>query len=109
MVWIYHILPRGSWAGGDLTPASLAAEGFVHGSYQHAVAESARLYFPAGVALDVLQIDPRRLDVPVEVAATPRGPMPHIWGRIPAAAIVAVLELEHFARAPAQIEGSEQD
>jgi len=31
----------------------------------------------------VLAIDPRRLDVRVEVADTPRGPMPHVHGAIP--------------------------
>ena len=41
----------------------------------------------------MLAIDPRRLDVPVEIADTPRGPMPHVRGSIPADA-VRVLRLD---------------
>ncbi len=90
MRWLFHVLhandmPRGS--AGCYQPASLAAEGFVHASYRDVALESARLYFPAGADLRVLAIDPRRLDVPVDVASTPRGPMPHICGPIPMDAI----------------------
>lgn len=81
-------------------PASLAREGFVHCSFRDAVAESARRYFPAGVALAVLQIDPRRLDCPLEVADTPRGPMPHVRGAIPGTAIARVWPLADLDAAP---------
>ena len=101
MRWLFHVLHASdvSWGSdGRYRPASLADEGFIHASYQDAVLESARLYFPAGADLRVLAIDPRRLDVPVEVASTPRGPMPHILGAIPrdAVRILAVEEvIEH--------------
>ena len=90
MRWLFHVAERGQvapMAGGQYAPASLAREGFVHGSYRDAVAESARLYFPVGAALALFAVDPRRLDVPVEVVATPRGPMPHVHGAIPADAM----------------------
>ncbi len=86
MRWLYHIVPAGSPA------APPGPEGFVHASFQPAVATSARLYVPPGAPLDVLQIDPRR--VRHEVVATPRGPMPHILEPVPDGAIVARLPLD---------------
>jgi uncharacterized protein (DUF952 family) len=68
----------------------------VHASYRDEVVESARLYFPAGAELVVLEIDPTKLDARIEVAATPRGPMPHIFGSIPreAVTLTTLAELE---------------
>src|SRR5947208_2172501 len=54
----------------------------------------ARLYFAAGAQLGVMQIDPRRLGCDVRVAATPRGPMPHVHGAIPRAAIVRTFTID---------------
>jgi uncharacterized protein (DUF952 family) len=102
MRWLFHlVLARDLVWGEDgrYAPASLAREGFIHASYKDAVAESARLYF-AGAAreeLRVLAIDPRRLDVPVEEADTPRGKMPHVRGSIPRDAVRAVLALDDVA------------
>jgi cyclohexyl-isocyanide hydratase len=101
--------PDAGGAGDAYAPASLAREGFVHASYRNDVAESARLYFDPAAALEVLQIDPRRLDVPVEVAATPRGPMPHVHGRIPRDAVVAAHPVAAFAPAgtlPDEVRGT---
>lgn len=86
MRWMFHVVRAedlGWGKDGRYAPASLAAEGFVHASFKDRVRESARLYFPPGARLRVLAIDPRRLDVPVDVVETPRGPMPHILGSIP--------------------------
>jgi uncharacterized protein (DUF952 family) len=44
----------------------------------------------------VLQIDPRRLDARVEIASTPRGEMPHIYGSIPTHAVVRRCSLAVF-------------
>jgi putative intracellular protease/amidase/uncharacterized protein (DUF952 family) len=96
MRWLFHVARAEdvSWGkDGRYAPASLATEGFIHASYKDAVLESARLYFPADAKLLVLAIDPRRLDVRVEVAETPRGPMPHVHGSIPSDAFRA-LELD---------------
>ena len=93
MRWLFHIAHRDAVHFDDTdryAPDSLAREGFIHCSYRDAVTESARLYFPEGVILVVLAIDPRLLDVSVDVAATPRGPMPHVCGPIPRAAIHVV-------------------
>lgn len=96
MRWLFHVLRSDdvdAWlAGGPgrYRAGSLEREGFIHASYRDAVIESARLYFPADADLRVLAIDPRRLDVPVDVADTPRGPMPHVRGSIPPEAIRVV-------------------
>ncbi|MBX3262897.1 MAG: DUF952 domain-containing protein [Labilithrix sp.] len=103
MRWLFHVLRSedavfvhdAASAGSErrYRPGSLEREGFLHASYRDAVLESARLYFPAGAALSVFAIDPRRLDVPVDVVDTPRGPMPHVRGSIPERA-VRVLQLD---------------
>jgi uncharacterized protein (DUF952 family) len=91
---IYHIVPAGAAIDDPYAPPSLAQEGFVHCSYAEAVRESAALHFPAGAALEVLAIDPAGL--PVEVAETPRGKMPHVRGPIPARAITRRIALKDF-------------
>jgi uncharacterized protein (DUF952 family) len=112
--WLFHATPADApaWAaaragGVAFAPPSLAAEGFVHASYRSRVVESARLYLPKDVPIDVLQIDPRGLRYArVEVASTPRGPMPHIHGAIPADAIHAVLRLDQIDAAPEEVRGT---
>lgn len=100
MRWLFHVLPREAyetWNTGDApvyAPPSLSEEGFVHASYRDAAVETARLYFPPGAELRVLRIDPRKLDVRVEDAPTPRGPMPDVFGPVPRDAIGAVLPLD---------------
>jgi len=108
MRWLFHVLPTReiSWGSdGRYRPASLAREGFVHASFRDVVLESARLYFPKDVALSVLAIDPRRLDVPVEIAETPRGPMPHVRGPIPCDA-VRILSLPDVPEHPDRVTGA---
>jgi uncharacterized protein (DUF952 family) len=86
---------------GVIAPASLASEGFLHASYQPKVEESARLYFPPGEPLVVHQIDPRRIaHLRIEVADTPRGPMPHVHGAVPRDAVVRTLAIDEVASAP---------
>ncbi|CAN5688790.1 hypothetical protein BH09MYX1_BH09MYX1_32400 [soil metagenome] len=110
MRWLYHVVPVAdvpTWDGSqEYDPPSLKTEGFIHGSFQPSVKESAELYFPKDAELRVLRIDPRRLDVPLDVAETPRGPMPHIHGPLPRDAVREVLDLESVARAPDAVRGS---
>jgi uncharacterized protein (DUF952 family) len=96
MRWLFHVvraedLSASIRSDGRYHAPSLEREGFIHASYRDAVVESARLYFPAGADLRVLVIDPRQLDVPIDVADTPRGPMPHVHGAIPVAAFRVVM------------------
>lgn len=94
--WLYHVRVVGADPGWPYAPASLAREGFVHASFRDRVRESAKLYFPAGSALEVLVIDPRLLAAPVEIALTPRGPMPHVRGPIEERSVVYTMPLLSF-------------
>jgi uncharacterized protein (DUF952 family) len=98
--WLYHVFAADDRVDDPYRPASFTSEGFVHCSFRDAVAASARLYFPDGAALRVMQIDPRRLGCPLRVVDTPRGPMPHVHGPIPRAAIARLLTIDQLADAP---------
>jgi putative intracellular protease/amidase/uncharacterized protein (DUF952 family) len=90
MRWLFHLCRDAdlSWGkDGRYAPSSLAKDGFIHASFKDAVLESARLYFSPADKLRVLKIDPRRVDVPILVEETPRGPMPHVYGSIPCDAV----------------------
>jgi uncharacterized protein (DUF952 family) len=100
--WLYHLVD-GAAEGDPYAPPSLAREGFIHCSYRPAVRESARLHFAPEARLRVLQIDPRRVGVRLEEAPTPRGPMPHLFGPLPRAAIAATLALDEIDAAPDEI------
>jgi hypothetical protein len=109
MRWLYHALPRHEatavLAGqGPLVPSSLATEGFVHTSYRDVARASAELY--VGGDAVVLAIDPRRLGLRVEIAETPRGPMPHVMGPVPRGAIHGALELSELASADDHVKGT---
>lgn len=108
MRWMFHVVRAeelGWGKDGRYAPPSLAAEGFVHASFKDRVRESAQLYFPPGSRLRVLAVDPRRLDVPVDVVETPRGPMPHVMGSIPCDAF-RVIELDAVDDHPDRVTGS---
>ena len=116
--WIYHLVAGDAVTVGErlnessrFTPASIRTEGFIHGSFLDAVGESARLYMPRtadGTWLPwcAVPIDPRRLDVPVTLAATPRGPMPHIMGSIPRDALVAPVAPPDLGNVPDLVQGT---
>jgi len=103
--WLYHVVAHDVTLGDPYAPGSFVQEGYIHCSFRDEVVNSARLYFPAGARLRVLQIDPRRLGCEVRVADTPRGPMPHVHGRIPRAAIVRELALDQVRDAPDAVDG----
>lgn len=94
--WLFHLVERARWERGDepYAPESLAREGFVHCSYRDKVLESARLYFAPDADLVALQIDPLLIACEIDVAQTPRGPMPHVRGPIARASVVAALSLD---------------
>ncbi len=98
--WLYHVLSVADDLGDPFAPPSLAVEGFIHCSFLPLVAESARRYFAPGARLRVLRIDPARVGAKIEIASTPRGPMPHVLGAIPRSAIVETLTLDALAGAP---------
>ena len=86
--WLYHALSARNDSGADpYEPASLRSEGFIHCSFAPTLRESIALYFAGCDDVEVWRVEPRALRI--EVADTPRGPMPHVRGAIPRAAIVA--------------------
>lgn len=105
MRWLYHVLTADVPLGDPFSPPNLARDGFVHCSYRDAAAESARLYLGADARVRVLQIDPRRVGCEVRVVVTPRGPMPHVHGAIPRAAIARELTLDQLVDAPDELGG----
>jgi putative intracellular protease/amidase/uncharacterized protein (DUF952 family) len=110
MRWIFHLVRAedlGWGSDGRYSPPSLAQEGFIHASYKELVRASAELYFkPEDLPrLRVLAIDPRRLDVPIVIAETPRGPMPHVHGSIPVDA-VRVVDLDVVDTHPQAVTGA---
>ncbi|MGH7281017.1 MAG: DUF952 domain-containing protein [Polyangiaceae bacterium] len=97
MRWLYHIRPVMQATAWPYAPPSLLAEGFVHASFRDRVEESAQLYFPRDATLEVLRLDPRKIRARVEIAMTPRGEMPHIFGAIERAAVDRIMTLAEFA------------
>lgn len=98
--WLYHVrivLENRAWPYEGNT---LQSEGFVHASFRDAVARTVELYFSPQTNLEVLMIDPRRLATRVELARTPRGEMPHVFGPIPKDAVVAIYPLADFKTLP---------
>jgi uncharacterized protein (DUF952 family) len=103
--WLYHVLGADVALDDPFSPPSFVQDGYIHCSFRDRVAESARLYFAADAPLRVLQIDPRLVGCEVRVVDTPRGPMPHVHGAIPRAAIVRELTIDQLAAAPDDVAG----
>ena len=93
---ILHIAVRTDYQPGQpYRPASLAAEGFVHCSDFGTVHLPANRIFAGRTDLVLLVVDPARLDVPLRwEPGSPPDPagiwFPHVYGPVPAAAVVAV-------------------
>ena len=102
---MYHVLGADVALGDPFSPANLVQDGYIHCSFRDRAAESARLYFAADARLRVLQIDPRLVGCEVGIVDTPRGPMPHVHGAIPRAAITRELTIDQLAAAPDEIAG----
>jgi uncharacterized protein (DUF952 family) len=97
---LFHLLVPGDWPAalraGEVRPASLAAEGFVHLSYAHQVSGSANRHFHEAAELFVLEVGPGRLpgELRVEDSYGSGTAFPHYYGPLPVAAVVAVRELD---------------
>ncbi|WP_018683495.1 DUF952 domain-containing protein [Actinokineospora enzanensis] len=92
---ILHILARSDWPAAEVRPPSLATEGFVHCSDPGTVHLPADRIYAGRADLVLLEIDPSKVDAPVRwepgAPPVPGGPwFPHVYGPIPAAAVVAV-------------------
>ena len=103
MRWLYHAKLIATPVEDPYAPPGLQQEGFIHASFAPAIAESVRLYFSSPTQVEILQIDARALAVPVTIADTPRGPMPHIMGPIATSAIVHRWSIRDVHEAPDEI------
>ena len=103
--WLYHVLAADVALDDPFSPPTFVQDGYIHCSFRDRAAESAQLYFAADAPLRVLQIDPRLVRCEIRVVDTPRGPMPHVHGAIPRAAIVRELTIAQLAAAPDEIAG----
>ncbi len=96
---LVHLCEPREWRqarrAGELRPASLGEEGFVHLSTPGQVHLPANRLFSGRTDLVLLYVDPRRLGSPVRwepgVAADPADMLfPHLYGPLPVSAVVAV-------------------
>lgn len=102
---IYHITTAEDWAAaqgrGFVTAASLATEGFIHCSRQHQLLKVAARFFGGQTGVLVLAVDAQGVAATL-VNEGPHGAndpfamdvFPHVYGTIPAAAVVAWAELQ---------------
>lgn len=105
MATIFHLALASEWAAAEESGAyttstlgrSLAEEGFIHASRADQwTAVRDRFYADVAEPLVLLEIDTDRLDVPV--VEEPPAPgveetFPHIYGRLPASAVVKAIPL----------------
>jgi uncharacterized protein (DUF952 family) len=94
---LFHITTPAEWAtaqrAGTHAPPSLASEGFVHLSAGRQLVRTANKHFPGRSGLLVLELDPAALDVVWEDLGAGE-PFPHVYGPLPASAVIAARSLE---------------
>lgn len=103
---LFHIATSADWEGyqaaGEIRPASLAAEGFVHASLAGQVLGTAGRHFAGREDLVLVALDPGRLgaEVVFEDLYGRGEALPHVYGPIPLGAVVGVgaLRLEEGSR-----------
>jgi uncharacterized protein (DUF952 family) len=95
---LFHITSQSEWAAaqarGEYRPQGFARDGFVHCSYANQVTGVANRLFRGRRDLVLLEIDPASLACRVVDENLEGGAdlFPHIYGPVPAAAVVAVHE-----------------
>jgi uncharacterized protein (DUF952 family) len=99
MARLFHIIAEPDWANaqgaGELRPESLQAEGFVHLSYAHQVADTANRFYRERENLLVVEFDPRLIGSAVvnEDSHTTGELFPHVYAAIPVTAAMATHSL----------------
>lgn len=92
---IYHIIPATTWLRiknqDEYKMGSLDTEGFIHCCTEHQIEGVIDRYFNSEKELIVLHIDPERLkDILKYEQSTGSEFFPHVYGCIPAKAVVSV-------------------
>lgn len=95
MSFVYHVVLPDSWEAQKEQELyehdSLAAEGFIHCSFDHQVEGVLGRYYAGVERVLILKIDPALLDAGlVEEASTGGEIYPHIYGKINRGAIVDI-------------------
>jgi uncharacterized protein (DUF952 family) len=96
---LYHLVDRATWdaalAAGSYPwstrGVTLEAEGFVHCSFQHQVADTAQRFYADVDDLLLVAVDEDLLTSPVVVEQMPGAPepFPHIYGPLDLDAVIA--------------------
>ena len=95
---IYRIAETSDWeaaqASGSFASADLTAEGFLHCCTAQQIAAVANRYYQGREALLLLEIDETRVPVPLkwEDLTNAGQSYPHVYGRLPLAAVTRCLE-----------------
>ena len=95
---LYHLALAADWAAvpahGELAPASLVDEGFVHCSWGRQVAGTVAKHFAGVTGLLALRLDASALggaELREEDSYGSGQAFPHVYGPIPAAAVVEAI------------------
>ena len=97
---IYRLAGTSDWeaaqASGYFVSADLTAEGFIHCCTAPQIATVANRYYQGREALLLLEIDETRVRVPLtwEDLTQAGEAFPHVYGRIPLAAVTRCLALQ---------------
>ncbi len=97
---LFHICTDDEWRTaqrvGEIAPASLSAEGFVHCSYAEQVEGTLARHFAGVDGLLVVELDPSLIDaeVLVEDSYGSGTEFPHVYGPIPVTAVVGTRRVE---------------
>jgi uncharacterized protein (DUF952 family) len=95
---IYHLVEQQTWAerSDQVHVATPGPEGFVHCCDNRQIQRVRAGYFPAGVQVMALALDPTRLDVETRYEPGVRGEQerfPHVFGPIARSAVQRVIAL----------------
>lgn len=96
---LYHLVNPQQWReyrrGGEIVPASLADEGFIHCSWGRQVEGTLVKHFAGESEVMALRLDTTLLDAPIveEDLHGSGQPFPHVYSAIPVTAVVEVVEV----------------
>lgn len=97
---IYRLADTSDWeaaqTSGSFASADLAAEGFIHCCTAQQIAAVANRYYQGREALLLLEIDETRVHVPLKWEDLTKAgeAFPHVYGRIPLAAVTRCMALQ---------------
>jgi uncharacterized protein (DUF952 family) len=104
---IFHLADRAEWLAAarageyriSTRGRTLAEQGFIHCSLRHQLRDVAEQYYADADDLVLLAIDTGRVDSPVRYEAPADGgeEYPHLYGPLPAGAVISVVSVRRGA------------